>query len=64
MTTRIYIVTNGSGEPRLVRAGTQAAAIRHIAKPYKAEVATQDQLVAALGKNTKVEDASAEDEAE
>jgi hypothetical protein len=58
MSTRIYLVTNGASDPRLVRAGTPAQAIRHVTKPiYAAEVASQDQLVAWLGKGTKVEDA-------
>lgn len=57
MTTRIYIVTNGSAEPRLVDAPNQAAANRHLVKPYKVEVASQHDLVAWLGKGVKVEDA-------
>jgi len=64
MTTRIYIVTNGAADPRLVRAPNQAQALRHIVKPYKAEVASQDALIAALGKNIKIEDATAEDAGE
>ena len=57
MTTRIYIVTNGASDPRLVRAPNQAQALRHIVKPYKAEVASQDALIAALSKGVKVEEA-------
>jgi hypothetical protein len=64
MTTRIYIVTNGASDPRLVRAPNQAQALRHIVKPYKAEVASQDALIAALGKGVKVEDAGAEEDSE
>lgn len=62
MTSRIYIVRNGASDPRLVRAPNQAQALRHIVKPYKAEVASQDDLIAALGNGVKVEDAK--DEAE
>lgn len=57
MSTRIYIVTNGAGDPRLVRAPNQAQVARHIVKPYTIEVASQDALVAALAKGTKVEEA-------
>jgi hypothetical protein len=60
MTTRIYIITNGASDPRLVRAPNQAQALRHIVKPYKAEVASQDALIAALGKGVKVEEAKDE----
>lgn len=61
MTTRIYIVRNGASDPRLVKAANQAQALRHIVKPYKAEVASQDDLVAALSKGVKVEEARAEE---
>lgn len=58
MSTRIYIVTNGASGPRLVKAANQAQAIRHVTKPlYKASVASQDELVAALVKGAKVEEA-------
>lgn len=57
MTTRIYIVTNGAADPRLVRAENQAAVNRHLVKPYSVEVASQDDLVAALIKGVKVEEA-------
>ena len=62
MTTRIYIVTNGASEPRLVRAPNQAQVARHIVKPYAIEVASQDALVAALSKGVKVEEAKEEAE--
>jgi hypothetical protein len=64
MTTRIYIVRNGASDPRLVRAPNQAQALRHIVKPYSAEVASQDDLIAALAKGVKVEEAKAEENAE
>lgn len=57
MTSRIYIVTNGAAEPRLVNATNQAAVNRHLVKPYKVEVASQHELVAALTKGVKVEEA-------
>jgi len=57
MTDRIYIVRNGASDPRLVRAANQSQALRHIVKPYTAEVASQDDLVVALSKGIKVEDA-------
>lgn len=64
MSTRIYKVTNGDAEPRLVRAPNQAQALRHIVKPYKAEVASQDDLIAALSKGVKIEETDVKDAAE
>lgn len=61
MTTRIYIVTNGAADPRLVRAENQAQVGRHIVKPYKIAVPSQDELLAARDKGVKVEDANTED---
>lgn len=57
MTTRIYIVTNGAADPRLVDAPNQAQVNRHLVKPYKVELASQHDLVAWLGKGIKVEKA-------
>jgi hypothetical protein len=64
MTTRIYIVTNGTADPRLVRAPNQAQALRHIVKPYTAKIPSQDELLAARDKGVKVEDAKQEENAE
>lgn len=62
MTTRIYIVTNDTSEPRLVRAANPAQALRHVARAtFSTAVASQDDLVAAVGKGAKVEDATKED---
>jgi hypothetical protein len=47
---------------RLVRAHSQAQAIRHVAKDYQAMVASQDDLVASLTSGVKVEDAGADTE--
>lgn len=62
MTSRIYIVTNGAADPRLVKAANQAQALRHVMKPYKVELASQnvDALLAARDKGVKVEEAKAE----
>jgi hypothetical protein len=57
MSDRIYIVRNGASDPRLVRATNQARVAQHIVKPYTIEVASQDDLVVALGKGVKVEEA-------
>lgn len=59
---RIYIVgVHEEGKKvahRLVRAGTVAQAIRHVAKPmFEAEVASQDRLVELVSHGIKVEDA-------
>ena len=66
--TRIYVVTeaNGTGgaghqeKHHLVRAASQAQAIRHIVTPrFTCEVAEQEQLVDLVGAGVKVQDASA-----
>lgn len=64
MTTRIYIVTNGASDPRLVRAENQAQVGRHLVKPYEIAIPTQDELLAARDKGVKVEEAKAEEDGE
>ena len=63
---RIYLVRNEfdlrSDKPRLVRAHSQAQAIRHVARDYRATVAGQDDLVSAVSSGVKVEDAGADTE--
>lgn len=53
---RIYVVEDTkSGDQALVRANTQAEAIRIIVSPrYKAEVADQDRLVQLIQSGMKV----------
>ena len=62
--TRIYLVTNIAGAPeRLVRATTQAAAIRHVVRTsYAANVAGQEALVDLVASGVKVEQAGQDDE--
>lgn len=64
--TRIYVVTqkvDGSAKndtQHLVRASSQAQAIRHVVgEQFTAEVADQDALVALVGSGKKVADATA-----
>lgn len=58
---RIHLVETPNGK-RLIRAGTKNAAIRHAAKDMiKCSVASQDDLVSALGAGVKVEEAGAEE---
>lgn len=52
---RIYLVRHGKTST-LVRAKSQAAAIKHVTRDIAAEVATQDELVAMLTAGSKVED--------
>ena len=62
--SRIYIVTDGIATIGLVRARSQAEAIRHCtAGRFLATVADQDQLIAAIGKGITVENANEEPEA-
>ncbi len=58
--TRIYAVKRqSSGTTRLVRATSQAQALRHVAlDEYDVDVASQDQLVNALGVGIAVETAT------
>lgn len=67
MATRIYLVAKAAGtgdeQGHLVRAATQAQAVRHVVRnTYQAEVATQEQLVDLMTAGAKVEDAGEEQE--
>lgn len=54
--TRIYLVTNTDGAVRLVKAAVPSQAITHVAKQiFSARIASQDDLVEALSRGTKVE---------
>ena len=62
--TRVYLVKEGMQTIGLIRARSQAEAIRHCtAGRFVATVADQDQLIEAVGKGMKVENAATEDEA-
>lgn len=59
--TRIYVVHQDGTARALVRARSQAEAIRHCtANRFEAIVADQDHLVRLLGDGMSVEDANAE----
>jgi hypothetical protein len=64
MTKRIYIVTNGTSDPRLVRAENQAQVSRHLVQPFKIAFPSQDELLAARDKGIKVEDVATEGDAQ
>ncbi|MCC7101319.1 MAG: hypothetical protein IT500_17195 [Rubrivivax sp.] len=65
MSTRIYIVSNGAGLERLVRAVSQAAARNYVAREtLGVQVASQEALVSLLGSGRAVEDAGAEQQHE
>ena len=54
--TRIYAVTSKSGEKRLIRAATQAQALRYAASSsFTVAVASQDALVTLLGEGVTIE---------
>ena len=58
-TAKVYFVTTPTGI-RLVRAMSQQGAIKHaVLSTHEAHVATQDELIATLGKH-EVEDAGSE----
>ena len=60
--TRIYLVEGpGPEDETLVRAATKAAAVNHrIGSLISARVAAQDDLVAAMARGVKVEDAGSD----
>jgi hypothetical protein len=65
---RIYVVSQSTGtevKRRLVRAATQAQAIRHVASATLAAAsATQDDLVELVSKGVAVEEASGAEQME
>lgn len=62
-TQRIYLVGTPSGEIRLVKASVRSQALSHVANSMLTlRVATQDDLVEALGKGCVVENAKAPDQ--
>ena len=65
MQTRIYEVRDASGAPFLVKASSQAQALRHIAgRYYSVRIAKTTEVVDLMSKGTKVEDAKSEGDAE
>ena len=66
MSSRIYLVTDRDTQAkRLIRAGTQAQAIRHAAQSrFEIAVAGQDDMVELLASGQPVESASQASEAE
>jgi len=62
MATRIYVVGDKQGATqRLVRAGNQAQALRHVAKDrFEVKVADQNTLVFLMENGAKVETAETE----
>ena len=62
--SRVYMVKDGVAAIGLVRARSQAEAVRHCtAGRFVATVADQDVLIEAIGKGMTVENATTEDEA-
>ena len=65
MTTRIYRVTAkrpDGPKPRLVKASSQAQALRHVVEDtLTVELASQDDLVALVATGVKVEAVNSED---
>lgn len=65
--SRIYIVRSSDREqaPRLIRAANRAAALRHAARTsMTVGLATQDDIVWALGRQVQIEDDTTTDEQE
>lgn len=59
---RVYLVGHGE-EIRLVRAAHRSQALGHVARSMiNVKVANQDELITALSKNIKVEEASVDQE--
>lgn len=53
----IYRVDPTGSTPRLIRAPNRVQVMRHLARDYEIEIASQDDLVELLGAGTKVEEA-------
>lgn len=63
MSTRIYAATQAGGAQWLVRATSQAQAIRHIVRSqYSANVAAQETIVEAYERGERVVDATRDDD--
>jgi len=60
--TRIYLVSDGVSNDRLIRAKTSAGALKHAASVFTVKAASQDDLVEALGAGVTVETAGQESE--
>lgn len=56
--TRIYRVDDGRND-RLVRAASQAQAVRHVASGFVVRVATQDDIAELVASGVRVEDPNA-----
>lgn len=63
MSQRIYRVDDGK-QDRLVRATSQAQAVRHVASGFAVRVATQDDIANLVGEGVKVETAGAQEAAQ
>ena len=57
--TRIYRINDGKAD-RLIRAASQAQAVRHVASGFAVRVATQDDIANLVGGGVRVETAGAE----
>lgn len=57
--TRIYRIDDGKAD-RLVRATSQAQAVRHVTAGMPVRVATQDDIAQLVGEGIKIETAAAE----
>lgn len=54
--TKLYVVEDSDGDMRLVRARTRPQALAHVAKSeFVTRLASQDDLVALIGKGIKPE---------
>lgn len=60
--SRIYLVSDGVQDDRLIRAKTSAGALKHAASVFTVKAASQDDLVTALESGVKVETAGQEEE--
>lgn len=56
--TRIYRINDGLTD-HLVRAASQAQAVRHVASSFETRVATQDDIANLVGAGVKIETAGA-----
>lgn len=59
---KVFLVSDGQSNDRLIRAMSNQGALRHAASHYSARIASQDDIITALGAGIEIEDANSDDE--
>ena len=64
MNTRIYVIHNGAGQPRMVRAASAVQAVKHCSKHLVARIPSVDDVVELMLAGVVVEDVVREEPAQ